>query len=166
MRVHVQDLLRDGRQIRWINAGLGEESTKLPFHISVRDDSSTFVPLAGSAFSGTTMVEVKSIDDLLVEYQLPVPDIVKIDAEGMDLKAIGGAKKILGKTEIILLEAAVLCPFENSVLKLINFRDERGYQLVDITKINRGPKHGVHWLTELAFLRNASPLFASAISYE
>jgi hypothetical protein len=44
--------------------------------------------------------------------------------------------------------------------------DEAGYRVVDITDINRSPRHGVLWLCELAFLRNASPLFTNVTSYE
>jgi len=57
-------------------------------------------------------------------------------------------------------------PYENSVAKAITLMNDRGYRLIDITELNRSPKYGVLWLTELAFLRNASPLFASATSYE
>lgn len=44
--------------------------------------------------------------------------------------------------------------------------DAIGYRLIDITELNRSPKHNVLWLTELAFLRSASPLFGSVTSYE
>jgi hypothetical protein len=43
---------------------------------------------------------------------------------------------------------------------------EHGYRLIDITELNRSPKHNVLWLSKLAFLRNASRLLAHATSYE
>jgi hypothetical protein len=39
-------------------------------------------------------------------------------------------------------------------------------RLIDITDLNRSPRHGVLWLTELAFLRNGSPLLNAITSYE
>jgi hypothetical protein len=42
---------------------------------------------------------------------------------------------------------------------------DAGYWLLDITDLNRSPKHGVHWLCELAFLRNGSRLFGPASTY-
>lgn len=92
--------------------------------------------------------------------------MVKIDAEGFDLKVIRGASNLIGKTDVFLLEAGVLCPFENSVAKVVSTMENFGYRLVDITELNRSPKYGVLWLTELAFLRATSPLLASVISYE
>lgn len=166
LKVHIADLVAAGSRIEWINAGIAEKSGTMSFHISGRDDSSTFAPLEGSAFTGTVKMPVKSIDDLLAEYKLPVPEMVKIDAEGMDLKAIEGAHSILGRTEIFLLEAAVLCPFENSVLRVLNYMNDRGYRLMDITELNRSPKYGVLWLTELAFVRDSSALLAGAATYE
>ena len=44
--------------------------------------------------------------------------------------------------------------------------DDAGYKVVDITDINRSPKYGTLWLCELAFLRNASPMFDSVKTYD
>jgi FkbM family methyltransferase len=163
--IHVQDLLAAGRQIRWINAGASDKSGTLPFFISHRDDSSSFVE-STEVCSGTIPMQVLALDDLLLQYELPVPEMVKIDAEGFDLKVMQGAKTLLGKTEVFLLEASVLCPFENSVATVVQFMAEHGYRLIDITEINRSPKDNALWLTELAFLRNGSSLLSAAISYE
>lgn len=166
LKVHIQDLLEAGYNLDWLNVGASDQSGRLPFHISHRDDSSTFISPGDSSPLRSTIVEVKSLDDLLASHHLPIPDLVKIDAEGFDLKVLRGAQSLFGKTEVILLEASVSCPYENSVAKAVDLMNGHGYRLFDITELNRSPKHGVLWLTELAFLRNASPLFASATSYE
>lgn len=163
LKAHIQDLLAEGKDITWINAGASDETGTLAFHLAHRDDSSTFLPGGGAA---AIPMKVWSLDDLVVEYKLPVPQLVKIDAEGFDLKVLRGASRLLGQTDIFLVEAAVLCPFENSVAAIVQFMLERGYRLIDITEINRSPKHNVLWLTELAFLRKESPLLAAATSYE
>ena len=67
---------------------------------------------------------------------------------------------------MFLLEAGVLCPFENSVARVVNTMADFGYRLIDITDLNRSPKHAVLWLTELAFVRSSSPLLSSVTSYE
>jgi len=169
LKVCVQDLIDSGYKIRWINAGVADKSGTLRFYISDRDDSSTFLPReeqAQTRVASETMVEVKTLDSIVSAYNLPAPDMVKIDAEGLDLKVLQGASSLIGKTDVFLLEAGVLCPFENSVARVISTMDKFGYRLVDITEMNRSPKHGVLWLTELVFLRTSSPLFASATSYE
>ena len=97
-------------------------------------------------------VKAWALDDLLAEYKLPVPEMVKIDAEGFDLRVLRGAGTLLGKTEVFLVEAAVGCSFENTVAATVQFMAEHGYRLIDITELNRSPKHNLLWLTELAFL--------------
>ena len=49
--------------------------------------------------------------------------------------------------------------------KSSGFMAKAGYNLMDITDLNRSPKHGVLWLCELAFLREGSPLLDAA-TYE
>jgi len=75
------------------------------------------------------------------------------------------------KTDIFLVEAAVWGvgagrTHDNSVAEVVSFMAKAGYNLMDITDLNRGPKNGVLWLCELAFLRDGSLLSATAQSYE
>jgi len=44
--------------------------------------------------------------------------------------------------------------------------ENTGYQLMDITDMNRSPKHGVLWLCELAFIRKDGAPIRNVISYE
>jgi hypothetical protein len=95
--------------------------------------------------------------------------MVKIDAEGFDLKVLAGASELLGKTDIFLVEAVVWGAggaYDNSVSEVVRFMTGAGYNLMDITDLNRSPKYGVLWLCELAFLRVGNPLWAAAPSYE
>src|SRR5208282_3394757 len=153
LKEHIQDLMAAGYDIAWINAGASDKTGSLPFHVSERDDSSTFAEPHGTINTEIKMTEVTTLDDLIRLKNLPVPELIKIDAEGYDLRILDGAKTLLGKTEVILLEASVSCPYDNSVFKAINLMNEHGYRLMDITELNRSPKHGILWLTELAFLR-------------
>jgi FkbM family methyltransferase len=169
LKTCVQDLINSGYKLRWINAGVADKSGAMRFYISDRDDSSTFLPREEqpqTRVASETVVEVKTLDEIVSAYNLPVPELVKIDAEGFDLKVLQGASSLIGKTDVFLLEAGALCPFENSVARVIGTMESFGYRLMDITELNRSPKHGVLWLTELAFLRASSPLLASVTSYE
>lgn len=169
LRSHVQDLILSGFRIHWINAGVTERTGTLSFYLSSRDDSSTFLPPNGSEATkrlNEIKVNSKTLDQILAECNIPAPDIVKIDAEGVDLRVLQGAAGLIGKTDVILIEAGVTCPFENSAIRVINTMDALGYHLIDICELNRSPKHDVLWLVELAFLRKESPLLNSATSYE
>jgi FkbM family methyltransferase len=165
LKFHIQDLLDLGRKIIWINAGAADQSGILPFKISDRDDSSTFIPTSDPGASRIS-VPVKTLNEI-VSAAIVSPDMVKIDAEGFDLRVLAGATQLLGKTDIFFVEVAICCPvYENTIAKVIRIMDAAGYRVVDFTDINRTTKHGVLWLCELAFLRNESPLFSGATTYE
>jgi hypothetical protein len=113
------------------------------------------------------LVTVKTLNEIVSASSAPPPEMVKIDAEGFDLKVLAGASDLLGRTDIFLVEVAICCPeLENTIAKVARWMDEAGYRVVDITDINRSPKYGVLWLCEIAFLRKASPLLAGVASYE
>ncbi len=169
LKINIQDLLERGCKIQWINAGASDRSGILRFTIANRDDSSTFVLTAAQARAGglqQTAIPVKTVNEIAASAGGDLPDMVKIDAEGLDLKVLAGASELMGKTDVFLVEAMVCAGYENSAAKVIHFMAGAGYRLVDITDLNRSLKHGVLWVCEMAFLRNDCPLFDAATNYE
>lgn len=169
LKAHIEDLVSEGYKIHWIHAGASDKRGVLPFTIRERDDSSNFtMPEAEARAAGFRCVpmEVRTLDEIVAASNLPVPEMVKIDAEGFDLKVLAGASTLVGKTEIFFLEADVRGSGENSVLRVVERMWDCGYSLLDVTDINRSPKFGILWLLELAFIRNGSGLLARVDSYE
>lgn len=168
LRVHIQDLIDRGHRIRWVNTALGDKEGILPFAITPHDNSSTFVFNKEIQASDAQQVpmRVTTLNALVASDTAPLPDMVKIDAEGFDLKVLAGATNLIGKTDIFLAEAMVCGPYENSALDLIQRMANAGYRLIDITGLERSPKHGVLWICELAFLRKESSLLDRADSFE
>jgi FkbM family methyltransferase len=168
LKSFVEDLIACGK-VRWVNAGCGSKAEVLPFVINKRDDSSTFVRTdrhGQSTGSTVTMVPVKTLDEIVAAIEAPPPEMVKIDAEGFDVKVLQGARGLFGKTEIFLIEACVCANYENSVAAVVNSMAQGRYSLLDITDLNRSPRSGVLWLIELAFVRDGSALLKNVTSYE
>jgi FkbM family methyltransferase len=168
LKSYIQDLLDGGYKIQWINAGASDKSGTLPFTISHRDDSSTFdlsEEQARAAGLQRTTVQVRTLNEIATSVGC-IPEMVKIDAEGFDLKVLAGGSELWGKTDVLLIEAAICSSSENTVREVVNRMYDAGYHLLDVTDLNRSPKHGVLWLCELAFLRNGCSLFDAASSYE
>jgi FkbM family methyltransferase len=168
LKMYVEDLIDRGYKISWIHAGAGDESGSLPFTIRERDDSSTFLSSPQAPDCSQVTAPVKTINEIVSSSGAPLPGMVKIDAEGFDLKALSGASDLFGKTDIFLVEAGI-CPathFENSAFAVMRRMADVGYQLIDVTDINRSPEYGVLWLCELAFLRESSRLLDAVTSYE
>ena len=122
-------------------------------------------------------VPVTTLTEIVRTGDAPPPDMVKIDAEGFDLRVLAGASELVGKTDIFLLEAAICGDvmtrtagsgkvFENSLGKVIETMADAGYRVLDITDLNRSSKHEALWLCEVAFLRNASSLLDGIDSFD
>ncbi|HVS53338.1 MAG TPA: FkbM family methyltransferase [Opitutaceae bacterium] len=169
LRAHVADLLQTGR-VRWVTAGAGDRAGNFPLTIAPHDVSSNFgmTPEAAAAHGyPQTMVEVHTLDEIVRRAGVPLPEMVKIDAEGFDLKVLDGAPSLIGRTDIFFLEAAVCATgIENTMAAVIARMTQLGYRMIDITDLNRSPKHGVLWLCELAFMRVGCPLLEKVSSYQ
>jgi FkbM family methyltransferase len=170
LKTNIQDLIGQGYKLNWINAGASDTPGTLMFTVAQSDDSSSFVPTAQDALASSCQqvpVAVRTINEIVTSSGTPAPDMVKIDAEGFDLKALAGASDLFGKTDIFLLEAVVgAAHYENTMLEVVRRMAEAKYRLMDITDLGRSPKHGVLWHCELAFVRNDSPLLSGVTSYE
>ena len=140
------------------------------FTIARRDDSSSFVQTQQDALAPSgpqVSIPVRTLNEIIASSGIPAPELVKIDAEGFDLKVLAGASDLFGKTDVFLIEAVVCDPlYENTILEVIRRMAAAGYKLMDITDLNRSPKHGVLWVCELAFVRKGSPLLNGVTSYE
>lgn len=170
LKSHVGDLLESSDcQIEWITAGAADKTGELNFTVSKNSVSSTFVLSQEDAKAlglDHKQVQIITLNDLVASHGGQIPEMVKIDAEGFDLKVLEGASGLLGKTDIFLLEAAILANVENTLEVIIEKMSTVGYRLIDITDINRSSKHDALWLVEAAFLKKTSQLLESIDSYE
>jgi FkbM family methyltransferase len=157
LKQYSADLLQRGAAIKWISAGVADKPGTLPLRVGEPDSTSTFYD-DGNAGDNRVSVAVVTLNEIAASHGMP--QLAKIDAEGFDLRILVGASELLGRTDIFLVEVTVCASFyENTLARVVRFMDENGYKVVDITDLNRSPKHGVLWLCELAFVRNGSGLF-------
>ena len=170
LRQHVQDLFDRGYKIEWLTAGAGDKQGVLSFTMHRRHDSCSFLPTREQAAANglaQIQVEVRTLNEVARSGDAPPPEMVKIDAEGFDLKVLAGASDLIGTTDIFLLETSIVeRAFENSACAVISKMADLGYRLIDITDLNRSPKDDVLWLCEFAFLRDDSTLLDNVVSYE
>jgi len=153
----VNDILQFNSKVKFNAVGAGDKPGTFKFTIVDRDDSSSFIYSEAEAKElGYQQVEIPviTLNEFLPQTNLSVPDIIKIDAEGLDLKVLSGANNYFGKTEIFLVEAGVVSKqIPNSFLEVINYMDANGYRLFEITDLNKPFSPAVLWLVELAFVK-------------
>lgn len=157
LKESMEDLLKANSKITFYPVGAGKETGTFKFTILDRDDSCSFMYSEEEAKSrGYKQIDlpIVTLNDLAKEKNLPTPDIIKIDAEGLDLDVLDGASSFFGKTEIFMIEASVVNKlYENDVLKVLNYMDSKGYRFFEITDLNRPFPKQVLWLVEMAFVK-------------
>jgi hypothetical protein len=127
----------------------------LPFTISYRDVSSSFaIPSESAEGYGMRqiMVPVLTLNEVVRTSRAPFPEMVKIDAEGFDLRVIEGSSDLLGKTDIFLLEALIFRSntdktkkqlrksWDNLIETAIDVMSHAGYHIIDITDLKQKPE--------------------------
>jgi FkbM family methyltransferase len=157
LKSSLQDILENNQKVNFQATGAGATAGMFNFTIVNRDDSCSFrytVEEAKSAGFKQLSLPITTINELLLGSDLPTPDIIKIDAEGLDLQVLEGASNYFGKTEIFMVEVGVVNKqFDNSLIKMIVYMDSHGYTLFEITDINRPILPAVLWLAELVFVK-------------
>lgn len=153
----IQDVLDTNQNVQFYALGVGSQNGSFKFTIVDRDDSCSFSHSEEYALErGFKQLDVPvvTLNDFIIQKALPTPDLIKIDAEGIDLEVLKGASTFFGKTEVFLVEAGVVSKKNpNSISNVIKFMDENGYRLFDITDLNRPWQVKVLWLVELAFVK-------------
>jgi len=152
-----KDILDSNPKVRFHAVGAGQKKGSFLFTIVDRDDSCSFRYTKEEALeAGFKQLEIPvvTLNELLLENKMPVPDIIKIDAEGLDIEVLKGADSFFGKTEIFMVESGIVNKtLNNNLFSLVNFMDENGYRLFEITDLNRPFALKVLWLAELVFVK-------------
>jgi FkbM family methyltransferase len=149
--------------------GLGPKSEDRLFTEHSRRDSYLFARTEQQAKErgfGQVLMPVVSLDEFFTSSDWPRPDVLKIDAEGWDIEVLKGAASVVSQCELVLLEAGVMNKtFENTALSVMKEMDTKGFQLFDITYLNRTPSLGGLWNVELAFAKKEGKLVESISQY-
>lgn len=148
--------LAGNNRVKVCYQGVGDFDGSAAFTFHPRDDSSSFVysaPAAAAQGFVQSDVEICRLDTVMTKSKFGMPEIVKIDAEGLDLKVLNGAPETLASADIVLIEATVSCPeYPNTAAIVFSRMEMEGFRLFDITDLNRMP-NGTLWLIEAVFVR-------------
>lgn len=151
---------------RWINVGAGPENKEMLLTVWPDMAGSSLIPTPEEAWSygkKQRKVRVQTIDSILEEHGLPVPDLVKMDIQGYEIEALKGASGVLGKTELIILEVSLFRFSEHQPLahEVIEFMAKHGYHIYDFCGFLRRPYDGALGQTDMVFVQEQSRLRAS-----
>ena len=108
-----------------------------------------------------TPVRLVTLDSLLGSGELEaLPNLVKIDVEGYEKDVLSGAKKLLGRTEVFILECSLYRFWGTNLLfrETLALMQGFGYELYDFAGFNRRPRDGALGQTDAVFIQQDSPL--------
>ena len=139
--------------------GVGDTTEDKTFTYVERADSCTFnISKTESDLKGYKQEKLKviTLNDFLDQNNLSKPNIIKIDAEGLDLAVLRGASSLLGNTEIILIECSIgKADSNNSIYNVIQFLHSKNYRIFEITDMIRSYGNTT-WLCEICFILKES----------
>ena len=162
MENSIADLVKGNEKINFYPFGVGKIVGSMKFTLVERDDSCSFRYSEKEALNfGYKQIEVPvvTLNNFIIENNLPTPELIKIDAEGCDLDVLEGASDFFQSTEIFMIEVGIVNKnFENNALKVMSYMDQRGYRLFDITDINRPFSPRVLWLGEFCFVKKGGSI--------
>ncbi len=101
-----------------------------------------------------------TLDKLIQENDLPIPNLLKIDTQGSELDILSASKKLLGKTELIVCEMPVIeynfgAP---NISEYLNFFRDHDYIPVELVEVHQA--EGTLLQLDFAFmLRSAKNQF-------
>jgi len=160
MSKNLERLIKKYSDVHLIQKGVGSKVDKLVFTIWDDFAGSSFLPKQNDNLlkSGKQReIDVITLDGILENSNIQIPDIVKLDIQGFELEALKGGGSLFGNTEVFILEVA-LFPFEDmpeipTFIDVVNFMHQRGYVVYDFGGFLRRPHDDAVGQCDLCFVK-------------
>ena len=151
-------------------AGEARGTATLNVHTDQLDCSSFFKEAEGALVDGCPReVPVVTIDEVCSEKGLKGPYLIKIDAQGAELKVVEGAKRVLEDTEAVILEVTLFGTMIGGpqLADVVIYMKDRGFVVYDVWGLLYRPYDVALAQLDMAFVRQdglfrKSQIFASS----
>ena len=158
MQPHLQRFKGRCPQAKIMTAGVSDRVGTLTLYMTPDTVSSGFLHSEQKAQKHdwpARDVPVFTLDHLVEQELQLIPDLVKIDAEGMEARIMRGASQLIGNTELFLLEAPLIEPPQgwSSFSEIVTMMADFGYEVYEFTHLMRLHGRPATSLLELAFAR-------------
>lgn len=150
----------DQRDAEYHLVGVGETERSIPlYRLPNAPTGSSFLPpskqgenIWGVFSRSDTLMPVEKLDNYEGKNG---PFLLKIDTEGFELEVLRGATKVLSKTDLVLLEVAVVerQEGEGDLIEIGIIMKENGFRLIDIPMLTQQSTSGALLYMDVAFAR-------------
>jgi len=111
-----------------------------PYWSSLRPASDDYWRHVDGAARAPVAVTAHTLDDIVAETGVPAPHLLKLDIQGSEHAALAAAPRTLAATNVILVET-----FVHEFPAIHRLLDDVGFDLFDLTGLQRGPDQGLSW---------------------
>jgi FkbM family methyltransferase len=163
------DLKNSNPNIHLFACGAGPSDGTLKFRHHERSDSSSFVLNPQISFAYEEVLNIHRIDTLVLKSwgQNVFPQVLKIDAEGFDLEILDGAKHVLPKVEILIVEAGLTNQyFNNNLLESLRKLDYLGFDVIDVSSTVNNPNTGLIWNCDITLVNRSFTKYGHLFQWE
>lgn len=141
---------------------LGSQPGTLTMNVSQDLDGSSLLEFPGQNKANQRQVAVETVDRLLADGQLPVPDLVKLDVQGFELEVLKGGQSLFGPVTAFVVEVSLFefMPRIPLAPEVVDYFVRRGYGLFDVAGLLRRPFQNDLGQMDLVFVSAKSSLGA------
>ncbi|BAY74464.1 hypothetical protein NIES25_08770 [Nostoc linckia NIES-25] len=146
---------------RWLMTGAGAKPGELTLNMWGENlDISSFLPEELENTSKQRSIKIITIDSLIEDEIIPMPQLVKLDIQGFELEALCGASKLFGQTEVFILEVSLFRFLKDMPIfhEVISFMADKDYFTYDFPGFLRRTYDGALGQVDICFVKNGGLL--------
>ena len=158
-RETLQEIAEKNGRVTCYEGIVGEKKGRVKFMVHGHK-SSLYGNSHGEEFGRAVEAEMNTLDEIVDAAGFPSPDMIKLDVEGAELRALMGGKKALESAEVVEMEVSLI-PFQKGIPlfhEVVGFMAERGFRVFDVFGSHGRPLDGLPAQGECIFIRSGSSL--------
>jgi len=145
------------KRVKAIHGLVGNENIE-QVKFNENETASSVLDEFNSTNFSTTYQPMRTLDNCIKEFSLPVPSFVKIDTQGFEYQVVEGLLGNIKNVDVVLAELNHIDIHKNVKLaeEVIHLLYQNGFVIFDIAEIHRRPKDNAIWQTDFVFVKKDS----------
>ena len=159
----LQELCAQYPNIHYFINAAGDQEGELVINVTPDLDGSSLLSFNRERQPEDHVVNVITLDSLLERGLAQPPQLVKMDVQGYELKALNGGQRLFETAEVFILEISLFEFMPGTPLfhEVVAYMAQRGYRVFDLAGFLRRPFDDDLGQVDLVFVRNHHPFVAS-----